>query len=366
MSIISEVFTPRWASSPGATLGDILEERRITVAQLATVMNLPRRTVEELLHGKQVITVDLADKLAENVGATSDFWLAREAQYREDLRRAEADKWAEGLPVRQMAAMSWIPKPSDWKERLRSCMQFFQLVNVGDWSTISRPIIQSSYFRSSASSEADPNTVLAWLRQGEIATADQEVARWDPEAFDGALRKARALTREKDPSKFLPVLTELCMGSGVRFAIVRAPHGCPVSGVARFINGTSPMIVLSARHLSDDQLWFTFFHEAGHLILHDTGNVYLDDDLQLDGGVADSADEVEANDFAERLLVPHDHGIKASRWLSHRDVIRKAQELGIGPGVLVGQLQHQGIIGFDTLNRLKRRYRWVGSSLEKA
>ncbi|WP_431884826.1 ImmA/IrrE family metallo-endopeptidase [Micromonospora wenchangensis] len=137
-----------------------------------------------------------------------------------------------------------------------------------------------------------------------------------------------------------------------------------MSGVARFVDGV-PTIVLSARHLSEDHFWFTFFHEASHLLLHDPSEIFLDDEEQLTREVTESAED-EANHFAMQVLTPEPHGIKRSRWLSHRDVIRRAHEIGISPGVLVGQLQHEGVLSFDTLNGLKRRYKWNGSSLEKA
>lgn len=365
MSISADAFLPRWASSPGETLRDVLRERRMSNFDLAGRIGLPPTTVEELLDGRYCITDELARALAETVGATAGFWLAREAQYREDLRRAEADEWATDLPILKMVEMGWIPRPSDWKDRLTASLRFFGIANARDWNRISQPIIQSAYFRTSPAASADPDTVMAWLRQGELVTSNQQVLTWDPESFSKAMPTIRTLTRERDPAKFVSKLTDICAQSGVRFAVVRAPQGCPISGVARFVGGSAPTIILSARHLVDDHFWFTFFHEAGHLILHKKSEVYLDDDEQFDQGVKGSVED-EANRFAQNVLVPEHHNIKRSRWLSHRDVVRRAHELGISPGVLVGQLQHDGTLSYDTLNSLKRRYKWRGANLEMA
>jgi HTH-type transcriptional regulator/antitoxin HigA len=126
------------------------------------------------------------------------------------------------------------------------------------------------------------------------------------------------------------------------------------------------MIVLSARYLADDHFWFTFFHEAGHLLLHGPGNVYLDDDPELRGEAGVPTVELEANKFAETVLIPGGIPTRiATGRLSARDVVRASRDLGVAPGVLVGQLQHRKIIGFDTLNGLKRRYKWVGPNLER-
>jgi HTH-type transcriptional regulator/antitoxin HigA len=363
LSIDTDVFIPRWASAPGATLREVLRERDISPSQVATDLGISIRTLEGILDGQIEINADLAASLAKHVGASKDFWLARDSQYREDLRHVAADQWASSLPVSKMTAMGWIAKPANWKERLDACMRFFQLTNVHDWQAQYQPILQSSFFRTTDYGASESATILAWLRQCELVTSNQQVNRWDPASFRQSLQQVRRLTREKDPRTFIPILTALCAQHGVKFAVVRAPQGCPISGVARFIGGTTPMIALSARHLSDDHLWFTFFHEAGHLILHGPGEVYLDDDVELEGGSSASV-ENEANNFAEQLIAPHGHAITSSRWLSHRDVVREALKIGISSGVLAGQLQHQGILGHSALNRLKRRYKWDGSNLE--
>lgn len=365
MSVSTDAFMPRWASPPGETLEDVLRARQMSNDDLARIINLPPTVIDELIDGRLHITDSIAQALAENVGSTAQFWLAREAQYREDLSRTEADVWATELPVRRMVEMGWISKPSDWKDRLTACLRFFGITNVSDWARISQPIIQSAYFRTSPSAAADPDTIMAWLRKGELVTSELAASSWDPKLFGESMPALRALTRERDPVKFLPRLTELCARSGVRFSVVRAPHGCPISGVARFIGGTKPTIVLSARHLAEDQFWFTFFHEVGHLLLHNRNEIFLDDDEQISQGATVSAED-EANQFAQRVLVPEPHNIKRSKWLSHRDVVRRAQELGVSPGVLVGQLQHDGTLAYDTLNGLKRRYKWNGANLEKA
>jgi HTH-type transcriptional regulator/antitoxin HigA len=364
VTVATDEFMPRWASPPGGTVQDVLHERRMSTADLARIADISPRTVDDLIDGRLEITRDVAQALANHVGSTVEFWLAREAQYREDLRRVEADVWATELPVRKMVELGWIPRPSSWKDRLNICLRFFGISSVRDWASISQPIMQTAYFRVSSTTASDPDTVMAWLRQGELVTSEMPVAAWVPKVFRAQMPTLRSLTREKDPARFLPRLTEICAQSGVRVAVVRAPHGCPVSGVARFISGT-PTIILSARHLAEDHFWFTFFHEAGHLLLHDPSEIFIDDEEQFAGEMKGGVED-EANHFAMQVLTPEPHGVQRSRWLSHRDVIRRAHELGISPGVLVGQLQHDGTLSFDTLNGLKRRYKWNGTSLEKA
>ncbi len=145
-----------------------------------------------------------------------------------------------------------------------------------------------------------------------------------------------------------------CAESGVAVVILRAPTGCKASGATRFHSPDKALLLLSFRYLSDDHFWFTFFHEAGHLLLHGEKGFFLEgvDTLSTDK-------EEEANDFAVHTLVPPAFQ-KALLNLRNnaRTVIRFAMQVGISPGIVVGQLQHLGHIRRDQLNRLKRRYIW--------
>ena len=70
--------------------------------------------------------------------------------------------------------------------------------------------------------------------------------------------------------------------------------------------------------------------------------------------------ESEANEFASHVIVPMMHqeelfGLASSKSL----IIDFAKKIGVAPGLIVGQLQHARIIGFNQMQHLKRRYRWV-------
>jgi Zn-dependent peptidase ImmA (M78 family) len=128
-----------------------------------------------------------------------------------------------------------------------------------------------------------------------------------------------------------------------------------VSGVARWLNPAKAMIQLSLRYKSDDHLWFTFFHEAGHILLHGKRDVFVEGE-----GLVDEKEE-EANRFAANILVPP---LQYRRLLSMKPFGKStikafAQELGIAPGVLVGRLQHDGHLPFSHCNDLKQRFRLV-------
>ena len=81
-------FTPDWISAPGETIEDLLEERSWPQAELADRTGFTRKHVNDLVKGRAPITPDAAFRLEAVFGAPASFWLAREAQYRESLRRS--------------------------------------------------------------------------------------------------------------------------------------------------------------------------------------------------------------------------------------------------------------------------------------
>ena len=72
-----------------------------------------------------------------------------------------------------------------------------------------------------------------------------------------------------------------------------------LSGATWWLSPSKAVIQLSARHKTDDHLWFSLVHEAAHILPHSKKNVFVE------GMNDDSADlEAEANEWASNFLVP--------------------------------------------------------------
>jgi hypothetical protein len=127
-----------------------------------------------------------------------------------------------------------------------------------------------------------------------------------------------------------------------------------VSGCTRWLGGKA-VIQLSLRYKSNDQLWFTFFHEAGHILKHGKKEVFLE------GKGLDGEKEEEANSFArDRLIPPADYRRFLEQWdgRSLDPIDHFANEIGIAPGIVVGRLQFDGRLKNSHGNGLKVFYQW--------
>ena len=79
-------YRPASVTPPGDTLGDLLEERGIRQAELATRMGVTPKFVNELIAGKATITPTTALALEKALDVSADFWMARDARYRNRAR----------------------------------------------------------------------------------------------------------------------------------------------------------------------------------------------------------------------------------------------------------------------------------------
>lgn len=87
-------YTPDAVSAPRETLRDLMEEQGLSEAGLASRMEIPSLAVAELLSDPldTPITAAIAAKLSNAVGLSAQFWLNREAAYRESLAAHHGNK----------------------------------------------------------------------------------------------------------------------------------------------------------------------------------------------------------------------------------------------------------------------------------
>jgi len=79
-------FNPDWASPPGDTIQDIIDADGISRDRLALMIGVEASQIDGLLEGRMEIGYDLAERLGR-LWSTKEFWLARERNYRRDLKR---------------------------------------------------------------------------------------------------------------------------------------------------------------------------------------------------------------------------------------------------------------------------------------
>ncbi|MEX2440465.1 MAG: ImmA/IrrE family metallo-endopeptidase [Actinomycetota bacterium] len=355
-------YEPDYAISPGATLRSTLVELGMKQADLAVRTGLSLKHINQIAQGIAAITHESALLLEKATGVPARIWNAREAHYRDHLARTHDTKvlvadaaWLDELPVRDLVRRGYLTKGADVGSRLQEVCRFFGVANRESWDGVWREPLAA--FRKSPSFASQTGAVATWLRLGEIEAAEIDCEPFDAKRFRTILDHVRKLTGNADPGVFVPLLQKLCAEAGVAVVFVRELPGTRASGAARWLTPTKALIQLSLRHLSDDHLWFSFFHEAAHVLLHGKKELFIHEGSS--GPQPLEALEREADAFATNGLIPRRFDSELDSLKTDQTIIDFAVRIGIAPGVVVGRLQHEGLVGWNQHNHLKQRFRWI-------
>ncbi|HLG63247.1 MAG TPA: HigA family addiction module antitoxin [Ktedonosporobacter sp.] len=359
-SRLQNEYQPDLVSSPGETLLETLETISMSQAELARRMGRPVKTINEIVQGKAAITAETALQLEQVLHIPASFWLRREQQYRESLARlAEKQhlagwvEWLKEIPVREIMRRGWMPSCSDKSQQVLEALKFFSVASPEAWRAIWEDKVV--VYRKSAALASNFGAVTAWLRQGEKEAQAIETAPYNAEAFQEALKHICTLT-EEPVSVFQQKLMQLCADAGVAVVFVQELPKTGICGATQWLTPKKALIQLSLRYKTDDQLWFTFFHEAGHILRHGKRQIFLE---------IEQKDRKEAEDEADKFAT--DILIEPARWKSFVEgsscrsktgIKQFAQTVGIAPGIVVGRLQHEQRLPFNYCNDLKRRLEW--------
>lgn len=363
-SKIQNQYNPDYVSPPGDTLLEVLEERGMTQAELAERTGRPKKTINEIINGKTAITPETALQLELVFNISASFWNNHERRYREFLAKEEEQErleqqvsWLKEIPVTAMINYGWIRRYRDKVEQLREVLNFFAVASPENWEGIW--LNTHINFRKSQAFQSDFGAITAWLRRGEIEASEIACIPYDANKFREALQKIRALTVEP-PEIFQLKVEQLCAEGGVAVVFVPQLPKTRTSGATHWLNADKALIQLSLRYKTDDHLWFTFFHEAGHILLHGKRDFFLEGT-----GVAsvnDQEKEEEANKFAADILISRADlktFLASVQQFSKANIIQFAAEIGIAPGILVGRLQHDNLLPPSHCNDLKQKLEWA-------
>lgn len=353
-------FNPDYASPPGQLLQELLERYDISARELARRCGRTPKVFTEIVQGKGPVEPETALQLERVLDVPASLWMALESHYRLHLaREAEASNlsdcaWVDNFPTRTLFERGFISCRTKGPELALELLRFF---GAGNFKALKSRIEQllAADLRTSPAYGNQLESLAAWLRIGEIVAEKMNPPEFDGNAFKQALRNARALTR-KPIAEALPLLRDHCARAGVVFVFEPALGKIATSGASCWLSPRRALIQQSGRYRSDDHFWFTFYHECAHLLLHSRKQVFID--VMQGKGSASMAQENEANAWAADFLIPAAAMRRFIRSFEggEEEILDFAEDIGIAPGIVVGQLQHNGIVGFKDMNHLRQRF----------
>lgn len=350
-------FDPEYAVPPGRTLQETIDALGMGQRDLATRTGLSCKHINQIIQGSAPITHETAVRLEQVTGVPARMWNNLEVNYREQLAKLEEKKrlendlaWLKKIPTAELVKRKKLEKQPGMVLTLKAVLRFFGVADVKAWENLW--LSPAVAYRKSSVFRGKPEAMATWLRLGELEAGEVQCVPFDRGRFRTVLDQIRGLTVEQ-PDVFVPKMKTLCESAGVAVVLVPEIKNAPVSGATRWLTSEKAMIQLSLRYKTNDQFWFTFFHEAGHILLGGKKETFID--LNHEKGPA----EEEADRFAANHLIPSHRSGELIGLKSQRAIEAFAKSISIAPGIVVGRLQHDGIIKYNQFHELKVRYQWA-------
>ena len=359
--ITTNSFEPNYATPPGWVLEEVLEERSMSQADLARRSDLSTKLISQILRGEAPITVESAVRLEPATGISARIWSNMERGYREDLLRLKEDAalekqvgFLDQFPIAAMVSQGLLTKRLPRVKRLRELLSFFGVSSPEAWEAVWSPQLKTAAFRKSSGSDTGALTV--WLRLGELEALKSSPDSWDAAKFKASLRYLRTLTKESDSRKWYQALVKECAKAGVILVVVPEVKGAKANGASRWLGKDRPLIQLSLRHRRSDVFWFSFFHEACHILDEIRKPIFVNyEESERD------EEERRADSFSSDLLIPPEHKHELQQLHTYEAVHSFARKIGIHTGIVVGRLQHEALWAHNKGNDLKQNLNFADS-----
>ena len=354
----SELPKANPAPPPGEFIREELRKRSWSQQDLAQVLGRTVARVNQIIMGKQEVSPEVALSLESAFGIPAETWLQWEAAYRLALHRELAArspaagmpdgdiprrvKLYEAAPIKEMQKRGWITTTDNLDEIERELLKFF-----GAASLDKSPSITAS-MKKSAPAEPLSSTQRAWcFRVKQMATA-LKVSAFEPGKLGQCERDLRRLAAYPQESR---KVANTLSNYGIRFVVVEPLPGSKIDGAALWLDDQSPVIAVSLRFDRVDAFWFTVAHEFRHIANGDALSVDTDmvGAAQVPAATCDVEDR--ANREAAAMLVPPEQLesfiLRVGPMYSEDRIVQFAHSVKVYPGIIVGQLQHRGEVGYQ-------------------
>jgi addiction module HigA family antidote len=340
-------YFPQTVLHPCVTLSEKLEEMGMGPKEFALRTGKPEKTITAILKGESSVTPDMAVQFENVLRIPAHFWINKQRSYDEykvrEKRRAilqEGISWMKEFPIADMIKKGWLENIKSLEERTEALLKYFGFSSHTTWENYYYDQQLKVAFRISLACTKEPHALSAWLRKGDLQALELKAPEYDERKFKSNLSKIKNIMADQ-PEDFFRILQNFCLEAGVKVVHTPCLPKAPINGSTRWLNEGIPLIQLSGRYNRNDSFWFTFFHEAGHIILHGKKDIFLEDIEYTD---KDLTKEAEADEFAEKWTFPKEQESEIMKifHITENDVEEFAKKLNTHPALIIGRLQKTG------------------------
>ena len=262
-------------------------------------------------------------------------------------------------PIKDMQKRGWLPETNKIDELSEHLARFFGVKSLDE--PISFPLAMR---KSDPLAELSP-AQRAWCFRARHLAEALQIKPLERSRLEKLLPKLRKLAAYRNEASHV---ADVLADFGIRLVIVEPLPGAKIDGAVFWLSEDAPVVALSLRFDRHDAFWFTLMHECAHVIHGDSLSV--DDNLggEENPDIEECAplllkDEVErrADETAAAALVDPSELESFIRRIgplySQTRIVQFAHSVKMHPGIIVGQLQHRGELGYHAHRRMLTKVR---------
>ena len=350
-----------YAVAPGEYLDEWLEEHpEITQTQLADDLGISRKQVNAILHGRAVISTQVAMRLEKVTPISARAWLVYQAEYDSNVARLaeehELEKHADDISPQTAKYLRDIGATTATRHNIgRLYADLLAHTGCGSYEVF-RKRCENAFSGPDAvaalresGKQVDPVALLAWVAQAEKSDAFRHLhaARYTRTTLLEAIPQIRNRAAHPD-LQMLSDIQEMLATVGVVLVDCTPPDKFPLHGIT-YWSDDSPIVLYTERRKKDGYIVWAIFHELGH-VLNDNRN----------GGqyglaktkIQRAEEEKVANKFAKMTLFGSAGLSPFKGRTSSAEIKAIAQEVGVSPGVAVAAMHRARMLPYNCGNDL--------------
>ncbi len=346
---------------PGYTIKKYLEARGWSQEDLAQLTDISTKQISQIINNKVRITIETARLFSKAFETSAEFWINLDTNYRLNL---QSDTSKETSTQKKAHIRRYMPVPEILKKGwydFNNTAEGYESLYESIWETNYKDtsMYENSekkyYARQKMDNEEFTNFYsLTWQQIARKKANGIKVSRYNKEKLQNIINNYTNYTVIEDGIK--SIIKDLNK-AGIKFFVLTHLTKTYLDG-ASFYENENPVIVYTGRYDRVDNFWFTLAHEIAHVKLHSKilkKKCFLDD---LKDGQATNNPEKEADIEAEKMLRVKEIEVEASPYSNYLSETRLniiSKKLKIEKSVILGVLQHKGIVDYRKLNKYKRK-----------
>ena len=327
----------------GSYLKDYLEFNNISQSEFALRLGISQKHMNEILAGKQNITLSMAATIERLTNIPSDFIISIENKkilIEELLNKYESEENLKKLIknnfcFNELKNNNWI-NFKDETNTFQDCIDILNFLNVKDFDAFEN-LKKYTLFKKTGN---DYNKLALWIAHCDKLISNQEVKEYSSNNFNNLISELLDESYNKDIN--IDNITNILNNYGIFFVCEKALPGTKVRGCFK-VKGKVPAIYVTKNYSAKDSFYFELFHELGHC---KSDYVMAQSKTIIDG---DELKEKKADEFAIKTMISSkDWNNIINLNLDEKNLLDYSNNNKISMSFIVGRLAKEGYIKYSS------------------